>query len=110
LKKWIIGLNYNRRDIITKIGKLIKKKRKDKKLSISKLSFLSGITKKEIFKIELGCLKHPFLNTLLKLSEHIELNKKEIIECDVIYNYDFEVMKRQCETMLDDLEEMQREE
>ena len=47
-------MNYNRRDIITKIGKLIKKKRKDKKLSISKLSSLSGITKKEIFKIEMG--------------------------------------------------------
>ena len=46
----------------------------------------------------------------IKTQKQFELNKKEIIECDVIYNYDFEVMKRQCETMLDDLEEMQREE
>lgn len=88
------------------MGILVKKKRKEKHLSISKLSSLSGVTKKDIIKIELGCIKHPFLNIILLLSERLNISMKEITDCDAIYSYDLEVMRQQCDDAIKIIDEM----
>ncbi len=63
----------------TKIGKNIRKFRKKKGISQDRLSKLANVSHISIIKIELGGIKNPGVNTVVKISRALGVNINKII-------------------------------
>jgi transcriptional regulator with XRE-family HTH domain len=61
------------------IGQLIKSKRKEAKLSLKRLSKISGVSDSEILKIENGTRKYPNWNTLCDIAHPLDIHPLEIL-------------------------------
>lgn len=75
---------------IYKFGNSLTKIRENKRLSQEDLSYLSGISRRSISRIENGLIKEPSIDTLLKLSasldvDLVDLYIKDIYESHYLY-------------------------
>lgn len=69
------------KELNKKIAKKIISLRKDRKLTMEKLAYESGISKGGLSEIERG-MKEPRLSTLLKICETLDISIKEFFNFD----------------------------
>ncbi|WP_299034752.1 helix-turn-helix domain-containing protein, partial [uncultured Anaerococcus sp.] len=68
---------------IYKFGNNFIKIRENKKLSQEDLSYLSGISRRSISRIENGLIKEPSIDTLLKLSASLNVDLVDLYIKDI---------------------------
>ena len=70
------------------LGKIIREKREENKLTLGELSALIGISRSELFKIEDGQRKHIRLNLIVKICEILCINFDTLLKFLGYYDND----------------------